>query len=44
VHGKLGTVDFGFVTGRGVFAHPKGPAAGAASVRQAWETITGGTA
>jgi ribulose-bisphosphate carboxylase large chain len=34
---KLGTVDFGFVPGRGVFGHPMGPEGGAASVRQAWE-------
>lgn len=42
VHRKVGTVDFGFVPGRGVFAHPQGPAAGAASVRQAWEAIARG--
>jgi ribulose-bisphosphate carboxylase large chain len=39
---KLGTVDFGFVPGRGVFGHPMGPRAGAASIRQAWEAIVAG--
>ncbi|MBX3131884.1 MAG: hypothetical protein KF689_00685 [Gemmatimonadaceae bacterium] len=33
---KLGTVDFGFVPGRGVFAHPDGPRAGAAAIRATW--------
>ena len=42
VHGRLGTVDFGFVPGRGVFGHPMGPAAGAASLRQAWDAIARG--
>ena len=35
-------MDFGFVPGRGVFAHPLGPAAGARSIRQAWEAIAHG--
>jgi ribulose-bisphosphate carboxylase large chain len=39
---KLGTVDFGFVPGRGVFGHPMGPAGGAASIRQAWDAIAQG--
>ncbi len=42
VHRRLGTVDFGFVPGRGVFGHPMGPAAGAASIRQAWDAIAAG--
>ncbi|MBK1690947.1 RuBisCO large subunit C-terminal-like domain-containing protein [Ectothiorhodospira mobilis] len=42
VYQKLGTVDFGFVPGRGVFGHPQGPRAGAASLRQAWDAITAG--
>jgi len=42
VYRTLGTVDFGFVPGRGVFSHPMGPAAGAASLRQAWEAIAAG--
>lgn len=41
VHRSLGTVDFGFVAGRGVFAHPGGPAEGAADIRRAWERIAG---
>jgi ribulose-bisphosphate carboxylase large chain len=36
---RVGHVDFGFVPGRGVFAHPMGPRAGAASLRQAWAAI-----
>ncbi|QIK38681.1 ribulose 1,5-bisphosphate carboxylase [Caldichromatium japonicum] len=39
VYERLKTVDFGFVPGRGVFGHPQGPRAGAASIRQAWEAI-----
>ncbi len=39
---KLGTVDFGFVPGRGVFGHPLGPRGGAASIRQAWDAIAAG--
>jgi ribulose-bisphosphate carboxylase large chain len=42
VYRKLGTTDFGFVPGRGVFGHPMGPAAGAASIRQAWAAIAAG--
>lgn len=34
---KLRTTDFAMVPGRGVFGHPKGPRAGAMSLRQAWE-------
>ena len=41
---KVGSVDFGFVPGRGVFGHPMGPKAGAASIRQAWEAIEQGIA
>ena len=41
VYAKMGTVDFGFVPGRGVFAHPDGPRAGAASLLQAWAQIRG---
>ncbi len=39
VYDKLRTIDFGFVPGRGVFGHPMGAAAGAKSLRQAWEAI-----
>lgn len=42
VYEKLGTYDFGFVPGRGVFGHPMGPRCGAASLRQAWEAISTG--
>jgi ribulose-bisphosphate carboxylase large chain len=42
VYRKVGTVDFGFVPGRGVFGHPLGPAGGAASIRQAWDAISRG--
>ncbi len=39
---KVGSVDFGFVPGRGVFGHPMGPRGGAASIRQAWDAIAQG--
>lgn len=39
VYETIGSVDFGFVPGRGVFGHPGGPRAGARSVRQAWDAI-----
>ena len=42
VYRKVGTVDFGFVPGRGVFGHPLGPVGGAASIRQAWDAIARG--
>ena len=42
VYRRIGHADFGFVPGRGVFAHPAGPRAGAASVRQAWEALAEG--
>ncbi|WP_295539073.1 RuBisCO large subunit C-terminal-like domain-containing protein [uncultured Thiohalocapsa sp.] len=42
VHQKIGNPDFGFVPGRGVFSHPDGPTAGAASLRQAWAAIATG--
>ncbi|MCF8215245.1 MAG: ribulose 1,5-bisphosphate carboxylase [Chlorobium sp.] len=42
VYRKVGSVDFGFVPGRGVFGHPNGPQAGARSIRQAWEAIEQG--
>jgi ribulose-bisphosphate carboxylase large chain len=44
VYRKVGSPDFGFVPGRGVFGHPMGPAAGAASIRQAWDAIAEGRA
>lgn len=42
VYEKVGSVDFGFVPGRGIFGHPMGPKAGAQSIRQAWEAIEQG--
>ncbi|TLU87840.1 MAG: ribulose 1,5-bisphosphate carboxylase [Chlorobium sp.] len=42
VYRKVGSVDFGFVPGRGIFGHPMGPKAGAKSIRQAWEAIEQG--
>ena len=42
VYRKVGSVDFGFVPGRGIFGHPMGPKAGAASIRQAWDAIEKG--
>ena len=42
VYRQLGTVDFGFVPGRGVFGHPMGPRAGAMSLWQAWDAIAAG--
>ena len=39
---KVGSVDFGFVPGRGIFGHPMGPKAGASSIRQAWKAIEKG--
>jgi ribulose-bisphosphate carboxylase large chain len=42
VYRRVGTVDFGFVPGRGVFGHPMGPRGGAASLCQAWEAIAQG--
>lgn len=42
VYRRIGSVDFGFVPGRGVFGHPMGPRGGAASLRQAWDAIAQG--
>ena len=39
VYRRVGTRDFGFVPGRGVFGHPEGPGAGARSIREAWDEI-----
>ena len=39
---RLKTVDFGIVPGRAVFAHPMGPRAGAASLRQGWDAVAAG--
>jgi ribulose-bisphosphate carboxylase large chain len=42
IYEKLKTPDFGIVPGRGVFSHPMGPKAGAASLRQGWEAYQKG--
>lgn len=34
---KVGHIDFGFISGRGIFGHPLGPRAGAKSICDAWE-------
>ena len=39
---RLKTIDFGIVPGRAVFAHPMGPKAGAASLRQGWDAVAAG--
>ena len=39
---RLQTIDFGIVPGRGVFGHPMGPRAGAASLVQGWEAFDRG--
>lgn len=39
VYKKIGHADFGFISGRGVFGHPDGPAAGAHALRAAWKKI-----
>jgi len=39
VYATIGTRDFGFVCGRGIFGHPDGPRGGAASVRAAWTRL-----
>jgi ribulose-bisphosphate carboxylase large chain len=38
----LKTIDFGIVPGRGVFGHPGGPRAGAASLLQGWQAFRRG--
>ncbi|MBA3852833.1 MAG: ribulose 1,5-bisphosphate carboxylase [Gemmatimonas sp.] len=39
VYATIGTRDFGFVCGRGIFGHAEGPRGGAASVRAAWTRL-----
>ncbi|WP_102222643.1 RuBisCO large subunit C-terminal-like domain-containing protein [Acidimangrovimonas sediminis] len=39
-----GSADFMFMCGGGILAHPGGPAAGVASLREAWEVVAGGGA
>jgi ribulose-bisphosphate carboxylase large chain len=38
----IGHADLLFMAGGGILAHPGGPAAGVASIRQAWEAVAGG--
>lgn len=40
----IGHADLLFMAGGGILAHPGGPAAGVASIRQAWEAVASGTA
>lgn len=40
----IGHADLLFMAGGGILAHPGGPAAGVASIRQAWDAVTSGTA
>jgi ribulose-bisphosphate carboxylase large chain len=40
VYRRIGSVDFGFVPGRGVFGHPMGPRGGARSVLHAWDACS----
>jgi ribulose-bisphosphate carboxylase large chain len=39
VYRKVGHADFGFISGRGIFGHPDGVAAGAKTLREAWEKL-----
>lgn len=34
---RIGHTDFAFIAGRGIFAHPEGPRAGAQTLREAWK-------
>lgn len=37
IYQQVDTLDFGFISGRGVFGHPQGARAGAQSIVDAWE-------
>jgi ribulose-bisphosphate carboxylase large chain len=37
---KVGSPDFGFISGRGVFGNPDGPKAGAKTLRDAWKKFS----
>ncbi len=39
---KIGHYDFMHLSGAGTFSHPDGPAAGARSIRQAWDAVLRG--
>lgn len=38
----IGNTDLLFMSGGGIMAHPDGPAAGVASIRQAWDAVAAG--
>jgi ribulose-bisphosphate carboxylase large chain len=39
---SISSTDVLFLAGGGIMAHPSGPAAGVASIRQAWDVVTAG--
>jgi ribulose-bisphosphate carboxylase large chain len=39
---RVGSLDLLYLCGGGILAHPSGPAAGVASVRQGWEAALSG--
>jgi ribulose-bisphosphate carboxylase large chain len=39
VYAKIGHANFGFISGRGIFAHPEGPKGGAKSLHEAWHAV-----
>lgn len=41
-YAALGNTDLLFMSGGGIMAHPGGPAAGVASIRQAWDAVAAG--
>ncbi len=41
---QTGTLDLMYLAGGGILAHPSGPAAGVAALRQAWEAAAAGVA
>jgi ribulose-bisphosphate carboxylase large chain len=41
-HDAIGHADLLFMAGGGILAHPMGPAAGALSIRQAWQAVMAG--
>ncbi|QCK85927.1 ribulose 1,5-bisphosphate carboxylase [Phreatobacter aquaticus] len=41
-YAATGTTDLLFMAGGGIMAHPAGPAAGVASIRQAWDAVAAG--
>lgn len=41
-HAAVGHTDLLFMAGGGIMAHPDGPAAGVASIRQAWAAVAAG--